>query len=294
MNWLTGLVVSNGKRMVSYVNRSCVFLLAMVAGLASAEDSKRQSALESLYEYSGVQTQLNWIQSNVLAEARPAWHDCGDDATYIETKSMLAKILAVDELKREFLNELDRRINDEQLDKITHWTQSDVGKSLFKAERETVDFDEQKFNSLIERYTQSKTHSDTRNKRIQKLIKDTGAAYFVSALNTEISAIVAIASVCSNSEEALSAAQNQIKEERRSEAFYRSFMSQELVVPAAVVYRNMSDEHLDAISAFAKTDAGDAYYTALVKGTRSVLASKVDHLTDMLQTMPAKSVSHSD
>jgi len=138
---------------------------------------------------------------------------------------------------------------------------------------------------MLKTYEESEIHGDARNTRLKHMLADTGAVYFLSALNTELSALVAIASVCSSSEEDLAAAQKQIREDRGSEALYRSFMRQELIVPSAVVYRNISDAQLDLLSAFAESDAGDAYYTALIKGTRSLLAGKVDRLSETLETM---------
>jgi len=263
-------------------------LLSGAATVALADNSSRQSTLESLYTYSGVHAHLSWVHATVIDEVRPAWQACDNHEIRTEAESILKQSLSIEELKSGFLAELDKRINDEHLAQITLWMQTDAGKKIYKAELASLDFDEQEFESLLEKYKQSQVHSDARNNRLQQMLEDTGAVYFLSALNTELSALVAVASVCKNAKKELAAAQKQIDEERSSEAFYRSFMRQELLVPAAVVYRGITDAQLDALSAFAKSNAGNAYYAALIKGTRSLLASKVDLYTEMLGTMPAE------
>jgi len=268
---------------------SCV-LIGMLSGIghgnATATDSSRSVALESVYEHAGLHAHLSSIYSTVVEESQLAWQACENVQDRSRFESMLKENLSITVLRQDFLNELNKRINDEHLEQIVGWTQSEAGKSIYQAELESRDLDEPKFASLLQTYQQSEIHGDERNVRLRRMLADTGAAYFLSAFNTELSALVSMASVCSNSKEALLAAQKQITEDRSSEALYRSFMRRELLIPSAVVYRNITDAQLDALSVFADSDAGDAYFTALIKGVRSLLAGKVDRLSETLETMP--------
>jgi len=290
MNWLPAYAVSmcrHGTSCTLIILLLCVLLLAVPGSFSIADDSPRQTSLESVYEYAGVHAHLSWVHSTVADETQLAGQRCENDKSRSAMAAMLEENLSIDVLRQGFLDELDQRISDEQLEQIISWTQSEAGKNIYQAELESLDFDESDFDSMLETYKQSGVHGDKRNMRLKHMLADTGAVYFLSALNTELSALVAIVSVCSNNEAELAAAQKQIREERGAEALYRSFMRQELIVPSALVYRNISNEQLDALSAFAKSDAGDAYYTALIKGTRSLLAGKVDRLSELLETMPS-------
>ena len=62
-------------------------------------------------------------------------------------------------------------------------------------------------------------------------------------------------------------------------------MRQELIIPSSVVYQSVSDADIDAYSEFAKSDAGNAYFSALIKGGRRVLAGRVDSLKQLIQAI---------
>ena len=266
-----------------------VIMLAMaVGGFATAAETPRTTALKSLYKHAGMHVHLASVYVTVIDETQLAWRGCGNAQNRSAVKAKIREHLSIDVLQHEFLDQLDQRISDEHLEQIISWARSDAGKSIHQAELDSIELNEASFESLLKTYKQSEIHSEERSARLQKMLAHTGAVYFLSAFNTELSALVSIASVCSDSKELLSVAQRQIKEDRNSEALYRSLMREDLLIHSAVVYRNISDEQLDALSTFASSDAGDAYFTALIKGTRSLLASKVDRLSEMFETKPEK------
>lgn len=268
------------------IYRTMLALLMLLCGQTLAAEESRSNGLAAVYNHAGVHTHLSWVHSTVTDETQIAWQDCQGDQNHAEIETVLKESLSIDALQQGFLEELNQRINDDQLAQINDWIKSDAGKNIHQAELDSINLDESKFESLLEDYMQSEVHGDARNTRLKNMLADTGAVYFLSALNTELSALVSIASICSNSEADLAAAQKQVREDRASEALYRSFMRQELIKPSAVIYQNISDADLDALGLFAKSDAGNAYYTALIKGTRSLLKSKVDRLSKVLETMP--------
>jgi len=273
---------------MKYLRLSAVLLSCLLGGTAIADDAARSKALVAVYDHYGVHAHLSWVHKTVVEESQQAWQACSDHKLQPEIESMLEENLSIEALRTDFLTELDERIEPQQLDQIIAWTTSDAGKNIFQAELASLDFDESDFESLLAKYTQSEVHGEQRNTRLKHMLADTGAVYFLSALNTELSALVTMASVCSNSEDALAAAQKQVREDRGAEALYRSFMRQELIAPSAVVYREISDDDLDALSEFANSDAGNAYYSALIKGTRNLLENKVDRLSNKLEAMPGR------
>lgn len=283
---LVALRVSFLSFVVVFIGGLTGLLSGINHGLAGAIDSSRSFTLESVYEHAGLHAHLSSVYSTVIEESQLAWQGCENVQNRATLELVLKEKLSIELLREGFLDELNQRIHDEHLEEIVSWIKSAAGESIYQAELESRDLDESSFASLLKTYQKSEIHGDARNVRLRHMLADTGAAYFLSAFNTELSALVSMASVCSNSKEALLAAQKQVKEDRSSEALYRSFMRRELLVPSAVVYRNITDAQLDALSEFANSEAGDAYFTALINGVRCLLASKVDRLREMLETMP--------
>jgi len=273
---------------VHYFRHSVILFAMAVSGFATAADSTRNSALSAIYEHSGLHSHLSSVYETVVNEIRLARQKCENHQNNDALEMLLESSLSTDALRRDFLDQLDQRISDEHLEKIVSWAQSDAGKNIHQAELESIELNEGRFESLLITYQQSEIHGDERNARLNRMLEHTGAVYFLSAFNTELSALVSIASVCSGNQESLAAARKKIEEDRGSEALYRTFMRRELLIPSAVVYRNISNAQLDALSAFASSDAGGAYFAALINGTRSLLASKVDRLSEMLETIPEK------
>lgn len=249
-----------------------------------ADDTEPLSQVDTIYNLSGVHSHLSWISSVVAQESAGAAQNCADKESIPNISNQLSQILSIDALQTSFLQELSDRTTEAQRSAIVLWANSASGQQIYQAEVDSVDSDEEQFNRLYKEYQASDIDFDERNKRISAMLTDTGAVYFISAINSEISALVSLASVCSATPEELAKAEREIKKERGEEALYRAFMRQELIIPATVVYKDVSDEAIDAYSEFANSDAGNAYFTALIKGIRAVLSSKVDEIKLALES----------
>lgn len=252
-----------------------------ISGSALAADSDRQKHLEQLLDFSGIQTHLDWVGSTVAGEALAQRAEC-DSELVPEFDSTIESSLAGPALKKGFLAELDSRLSDEELSDIVNWINSDIAARIHSAESMATTLDEASFAQLKKDYDASPVNTVDRRQLVKDSLADTGAVYFLSALNTEMSSLVAVASACSGSEERLARVDEEIKDGRASEALYRSFMRQELIEPTAILYKELSDDDIESLSAFAESDAGKAYYTALIQGTRQLLSGRVSLLKDFL------------
>lgn len=255
-----------------------LLVLLSAPGYALADDTVDAKQLNTIYEVSGIHSQLSWALSVVQEESKKARLSCSTADKIPDIDKMLVDILSVQELRESFLNELKDRLNPTQRKEVVAWASSTAGQKIFKAEADSASNDEADFDTMYKAYQNSDTNSEARTERMSTMLSDTGAVYFISAINTEISALVSMASVCSTSSDDIASAEAVIKEERSGEALYRAFMRQELVVPANVIYQNVPDEDIDAYIEFANSDAGEAYFTALIKGVRAVLSERVDGL----------------
>lgn len=271
----------------SALKRAGFLLLALsvVPSYSQADDLVDAKQLDKIYDYSGVDSHLSWVLSVVQQESIKAQQFCETRDALPDIEKTLTKVLAADALRTNFIGELSERITPTQRDIIVSWTQSEAGQQVYKAEADSLDSDEQQFDTMYKTFLKSENNTVARAARMSEMLSDTGAVYFISALNTEISALVTFASVCSASAEDISKSDAMVKEERSGEALYRAFMRQELVTPAKVVYQDVSDESVDAYIEFAKSDAGGAYFTALIKGVRAVLSDRVEELKLTLESL---------
>lgn len=249
-----------------------------VTDASSATATSSSEQLVAIYQYSGINAHLSWVLSTVQQEAATAHANCSNQAALPDLAKPLIELLSIEALQASFLAELDERLSQLHRDEIMAWVTSNAGQQIHKVEADSIDFDETQFEQMLSDFRDSDKNTEERHALMRDMLTDTGAVYFISAMNTETSAIVATASVCSLSAEDMETAAAAVKDERGSEALYRPFMRQELIIPSSVVYQTISDEALDAYSDFAKSDAGNAYFSALIKGVRSVLSGKVDAL----------------
>ncbi len=272
---------------VNYVRLICLAVgIAFLVGSANADDSTaHENQLTNIYKLSGVEAHLGWVLSTVQQESEQAHQNCESQDDIPDLQKTLNELLSLESLRASFKAELKERTTRDQRNEIIAWANSSAGQLIHKVEAESINIDQAQFEKLYAAYQTSDKNTDERNLRMRNMLADTGAVYFISAINTETSALVAMASVCSGSVDNIGAAEAVIRDERGAEPLYRSFMRQELILPSSVVYQSVSDADIDAYSEFAKSEAGNAYFSALIKGGRSVLAERVDTLKQSIQSI---------
>lgn len=263
---------------------------------SSLADDNRLHQLESLYHYSGLHTHLSQVRHTVTDEVSAALNLCADDAAQPTINQDIIDLTDAQSLKADYINTLGEQLNAAELAQILAWTRSPIGLKVHQLEAESALFDETEFETLIEEYGSSAQHTKERAQLIQTMLANTGAVFFVSALNTESSTIVAMASLCQLDTASLDVAKNEVRSIRGEEGLIRAYMRAEFLMPTSVVYRRLSDDELNELIAFTETDGGKAYYRALIQSTRIVLSSRVDSLEQILKAMlkPAAQVSGTD
>lgn len=259
-------------------------LPVLLISLSSLADD-RLHHLESLYHFSGLHTHLSQVSHTVTEEVTHSLSACADDSAIPAINQDLSDVTEAQSLKADYINTLSEQLNAAQLSQILAWTRSPIGLKVHQLEAESALFDEAEFETLIEEYRLTAQHTKERAQLIETMLANTGAVYFVSALNTESSTIVAMASLCQLDSASLDAANNKVRSIRGEEGLIRAFMRSGFLLPASVVYRRLSDEELKEVIAFTETDSGKAYYRALIQSTRIVLSSRVDSLEQILKAM---------
>lgn len=274
----------NGVKRMRRTVMICASTMLVTTNLLAADVSDAEQ-LHQIYDYSGIHAHLSWVLSTVQQEAVGVQDECPNQEVLPNLDSALEELLSEDALKQSFMAELEQRTNAKQRDEILTWATSEAGKQIYQVEADSINLDESQFNAMVSTYKDSDENTEERSTRMRNMLADTGAVYLISALNTETSALVAMASVCSTSAEDIESGNSEVLEGRDTEPFYRAFMRQELVLPSSIVYQDISDEDIDAYSEFAKSDAGSAYFSALIKGVRAVLAKRVDEITLTLKQL---------
>lgn len=251
---------------------------------AQAQDS-RQHLLASLYHYSGMHTQLYRVRDTVLEETAQSLNGCADDAAFPDIDKLVANSINTQALKADYVQRLGEQLSSAQINQIIKWTRSPVGLKVHQLEANSLTLDEASLNALISDYRLSGELTKDRALAINKMLVNTGAVYFVSALNTESSAIVVMTSLCKLDSESLSIAQKAVRSARGEEGLIRVFLKQDFLMPASVIYRELSDDELNQFIAFTESDSGQAYYKALVQSIRLVLSGRVASLEQRLEAM---------
>lgn len=239
-----------------------------------------------LFDQSGVELHLANVLATVATESSETRQGCRSSKSSEVIEKELENLLSATALRTAFLGQMDDRISESQLAQIMMFINSDVGQRVYKADVNSSNLDDESFSTLLATLKRDGVLSEERGNAMKQMIADTGAVYFLSALNTELSTLVIMASVCSNSERDIEQAELEIRKERGSEALYRSFMRQELLIPAMIVYRELSISEIEQVSEFAKSDAGNTYYASLIQGLRTVLNVKVGELNMAIRDMP--------
>jgi len=261
-----------------------VLSLTTIVTVAHAKESDETTQLTTIYDLSGVHAHLSWILYTVQSESKGFQQTC-ESNELPDLEQTLHELLSEEALRESFLQELADRISPTQRGEILEWAKSEAGQQIHKAEADSINLDPEQFQSMLGEFKALHEDVQTRVERMKKMLADTGAVHFISAVNTETSALVSMASVCSNSAEDVGYAVEEISADRANEVVYRAFMHNELLLPTSVVYQDISDENIDAYSAFAKTNAGNAYFAALIHGVRQILSERVNGLRDSLEAM---------
>ena len=264
-----------------------VLLIAILPHLSSLViASERDSAIEfqQLLEFSGVGAHLDNVNTNVKLEAGPLLKQCAPRKEISDVLTVLDAELSPTSLRKLYIKELSERLSVDELDEIMNWKATPAAMRIAEVDRLSGELTEVQFNALQDRFNHSAGNTRQRIKLVREVIKHTGAVYFLSAMNTEVSALVETAGTCESDDETVQALQNRLVKIRVDETFYRAMMRSDVVQTSAVIYQEVSNEDLQALVNFAVSDAGKSYHTALIQGARHLLQQRNNRVQQLLFT----------
>lgn len=259
-------------------------ILTHLPNLAIAKERDVAHDFQQLFEFSGVAAHLSNVNTNVQLETEPLLKQCAQSNNQIDVFAVLDAELSTEELYGRYVQELSERLSVDELDQIMHWIASPAAKRIAEVDRLSGELTEEQFNALKLEFESSPDNTKQRFELIKEVIEESGAVYFLSAINTEISALVETAAVCSMDENALEELQARLVKIRVDEGFYRAMMRSDVVRTSAVIYQEVSNEDLQALIDFAVSDAGRSYHGALIQGARYLLQQKNNHIQQLLLT----------
>lgn len=262
-----------------------VAVLSQLPILALAKERNFALEFQQLFEFSGVAAHLDNVNTNVRLETEPLLMQCAPSKNKIDVFAVLDSELSKEELHGRYVQELSERLSVDELDQIKHWIASPAAMRIAEVDRLSGELTEEQFNVLKLQFESSPGNSTQRIELIREVIKQTGAVYFLSAINTEISALVETAAMCSTDEKAVQELEARLAKIRIDEGFYRAMMRSDVVRTSAVIYQEVSDEDLQALINFAKSDAGNSYHRALIQGMRYLLQQRNIHIQQLLFTI---------
>ena len=248
-------------------------ILSQLSSLAIAKDRDLAHEFQQIFEFSGVAAHLRNVNSNVQLEVEPLLEQCARKDKN-KTFALLDAELSPAELNSRYIQGLTERISVTELDQIMHWIRSPAAGRIAEVDRLSGELTAEQFNALSAKFENSPDNSPQRAELISEVIKQTGAVYFLSAINTEITALVETASLCETHEEAVKDLLERLKKVRGDEGFYRALMRSDVILTSAVLYQDVSSEDLQALTTFSESEAGKSYHRALIQGVRSLLQNK--------------------
>jgi len=258
-----------------------ICIASISTACASESANKRLDNLLLVYNYSGMHKQVQWVKGVVVSEVTERRTLCNDSETLIELDSVLADFESESVLKNNFIALLDERIEEQALAQLLDWMNTDLGKKINSAENADQPND---YDKAIQRYVSSNRYNNERKKLAAQLVKATGAAYFVSALHTELDFTITIASACSSEEKTVDETVARAKAAQSDEAFYRLALKTDLIEPTAFTYRDLTAEELVDFIEFAESEAGRVYHTALIQGIRVLLEDQSNVIVNKHRT----------
>lgn len=249
---------------------------------AFAKETDLAGLYQRLYKFSGVAAHLNNVNDNVQLEALPLLKQCEEQSNPEFISQLLDIELSNAALNKLYLQELTDRLTAGQLEQIMNWANSAAAGRIVEVDRLSGQLSLEQYNALEDLFKKKADKTPQRQQLIKDVLKETGAVYFLSAINTEISALVETVSVCNRKSVKSETLQQKLASVRGDEGFYRTMMRSDVIWTSAVIYQDLSDADLQALLSFAKSDAGRAYHGALIQGLRSMLQRKNTELQQLL------------
>ncbi len=163
-------------------------------------------------------------------------------------------------------------LSDETMRLAREFFDTDVGKRIVKAEYDSKGASEDEFVEHVNVYVNSESWTVSRKQLINELLEHTRAVRFVSLINGEITVAVKVSSECDATEAGYLKLSDELKRERTDARFVEPIMAGELNLVIATVFRDLSDQEIQAYLEFASSPAGKSFFNGLLQSTRRGIA----------------------
>ena len=250
---------------------AAALLLAFAGAALAAETAPQQARIDELMARSGLDKQLKQIEPQIQAGAAAAREGARgkgppqemDDETYATLKRVMASVFAPDRMRREFVRRFDAELAVADQEQALVWLRSPLGRrltALEEASGEPAEAERLEREALAFAATLPEARLARMNRLAAALKIGDSAAALLSHLTLAI-VYGAVMTVPGADPEMLQPLRKRFEEQRPKaakelELRYAAFF--------ADVYRNVSDEDMDAYIGFSESEAGRRYHAASI------------------------------
>jgi hypothetical protein len=232
-----------------------------------------------LLEQAGVPAHLAIAGDTIADEGFQAYSDCLP-ASGLETpvsqrqafNVLIQRHFGASHARARALDALSRDLNEEQIQAVAAFFNSELGQRIIEAERAPEAQSEGVFEAEMQSYLNSEHWDLSRNQLIARLTKATRAIRFVNTLHAEISVAVKVSSLCQSTAEIFDAQISELQQLRADTRLVEPFMALELNPVIGAIFRNFSDKDLNDYLEFALGNTGSAFFEAMVQSARHGIA----------------------
>lgn len=260
---------------------SLVFSQTLQAGENKSPEST--SAAADLLEFVGLTAQIDRTADTIATETIAALKKCEQTTSEPEKVGEFLRTLYKPEALAETAQEqVEQHLSAEEKNDLITWINSPTGRKVYAAESALNDADSDKLPELESALVASEQWTEERQRSIYKIVRATRIHHYVAALNTALSAAVAMGSACKTDFGSLNGIELAQQRDRADEKLLAGLMLNTFIVPTGVIMQPLSDEELQEYFLFSVTETGKKWHALVIDTARSMIVDRIPDIRSYL------------
>lgn len=276
------------------ISKQSLAVLCLFAQLSSLLFSQSLQAAESkppynngvaadLLEFVGLTAQIDRTADTIATETIAKLKQCEQTTSDPEqVGEFLRSLYKPESLAKSAQEQLDQNLSAEEKNDLLAWINSSIGKKIYAAESAFNDADSDKIPERESALVASEQWTQERQRSIYNLVRATRIHHYVAALNTALSAAVAMGSACNTDFGSLNGVELAQQRDRADEKLLAGLMLNTFIVPTAVIMQPLSNEELQDYFLFSVTETGQKWHALVIDTARSMIVDRIPDIRSYL------------
>lgn len=274
-----------------------LFLSALILGLVfpgglsandvsgDHNDTKYGATLaDALVEFVGLGAQIDRTADTIVAEVTAALEECETQVHNAGDRSAFLRSLyapeALADAAREMFNE---NLSREDKAVLQKWISSPLGMKVYDAESALQDVDPDTLPELESALIASEEWTQERQREIYRILRATRVHHYVAALNTALSAAIAMGSSCESDFGSLNSIEIAQQREKGDEKLVAGLMLQGFIVPTGVILKPLDAAELKDYFLFSVTPVGRKWYALVIDTVRAIVTERIPQIRQYIE-----------